>query len=231
MANSYKRIDAHLSSLGYCSRSEAKKFLRIYELCINENRVFDPSIKAYHDDITINGEAIDPETITILLNKPSGFICSHNDAGSLIYALIPNRWNRRNPKIATIGRLDVDTTGAIILTDDGALNHKLSSPKSDVSKVYEATLAVPLNGDEAEIFASGELMLNGEKKPLLPATLEVLTPTHVKLEICEGKYHQVKRMFAAVGNRVLTLHRVSFDGFGIEDLKEGTYKTISYTKK
>ena len=226
MGNSYKRVDAHLSSLGYCTRSEAKKFLRIYELYVKDTRVFDPSIKAYHNDIKVNNEPLDPETITILLNKPSGFICSHNDAGSLIYTLIPNRWNRRNPKIATIGRLDVDTTGAIILTDDGALNHKLSSPKSDVSKVYEATLAVPLNGEEKKIFASGELMLNGEKKPLLPATLEVLGETHVRLEICEGKYHQVKRMFAAVGNRVLTLHRVSFGGFTVEDLKEGEYKFI-----
>jgi 16S rRNA pseudouridine516 synthase len=231
MANSYKRIDAHLSSLGYCTRSEAKKFLRIYELCINDKRVFDTSIKAYHDDITINKEAIDPETITVLLNKPAGFICSHNDAGSLIYALIPNRWNRRNPKVSTIGRLDVDTTGAILLTDDGALNHKLSSPKSDVIKIYEATLAVPLKGDEVQIFASGELMLNGEKKPLLPAVLEVISPTHVRLEICEGKYHQVKRMFGAVGNRVLTLHRVKFDTFDVEDLKEGTYKFVSYEKK
>lgn len=226
MQNSYKRIDAHLSSLGYCTRSEAKKFLRIYELCVKDTRVFDPSIKAYHNDIKVNNEALDPETITILLNKPSGFICSHNDAGSLIYALIPQRWNRRNPKISTIGRLDVDTTGAIILTDDGALNHKLSSPKSDVSKVYEATLAVPLNGDEKEIFASGEVMLNGEKKPLLPAKLEILSPTHVRLEICEGKYHQVKRMFASVENRVLSLHRVSFGGFSVEDLKEGEYKFI-----
>lgn len=226
MQNSYKRIDAHLSSLGYCTRSEAKKFLRIYELYVNDTRVFDPSIKAYHNDIKVNNEALDPETITILLNKPSGFICSHNDAGSLIYALIPQRWNRRNPKISTIGRLDVDTTGAIILTDDGALNHKLSSPKSDVAKIYEATLAVPLKGDEKEIFASGEVMLNGEKKPLLPAKLEILSPTHVRLEICEGKYHQVKRMFASVGNRVLSLHRVSFAEFSVEDLKEGEYKFI-----
>ena len=226
MQNSYKRIDAHLSTLGYCTRSEAKKFMKIYELYVKEDRVFDPSIKAYHSDIKINDEPLDPETITILLNKPSGFICSHNDAGSLIYSLIPARWNRRNPKIATIGRLDVDTTGAIILTDDGALNHKLSSPKSDVSKVYEETLAVPLKGDETEIFASGELMLNGEKKPLLPASLEVINPTLVRLEICEGKYHQVKRMFASVGNRVLTLHRISFGGFSVEDLKEGEYKFI-----
>jgi 16S rRNA pseudouridine516 synthase len=231
MTNSHKRIDAHLSSLGYCTRSEAKKFLRIFELCVKEKRVFDTSIKAYHDDITINKEPLDPETITILLNKPSGFICSHNDAGSLIYALIPSRWNRRNPKISTIGRLDIDTTGAILLSDNGALNHKLSSPKSDVLKVYEATLLVPLKGDEAQIFASGELMLNGETKPLLPARLEVISPTKVRLEISEGKYHQVKRMFGAVGNRVLSLHRVSFDGFTVEDLKEGTYRIIDYTKK
>ena len=231
MTNSHKRIDAHLSSLGYCTRSEAKKFLRIFELCVKEKRVFDTSIKAYHDDITINKEPLDPETITILLNKPSGFICSHNDAGSLIYALIPSRWNRRNPKISTIGRLDIDTTGAILLSDNGALNHKLSSPKSDVLKVYEATLLVPLKGDEEQIFASGELMLNGETKPLLPARLEVISPTKVRLEISEGKYHQVKRMFGAVGNRVLSLHRVSFDGFTVEDLKEGTYRIIDYTKK
>ncbi|MGE4383093.1 MAG: pseudouridine synthase [Arcobacter sp.] len=226
MANSYKRIDAHLSSLGYCTRSEAKKFLRIFEVLVKEERVFDPSLKAYHDDIKIDKEPIDAETITILLNKPSGFICSHNDAGSLIYSLIPQRWNRRNPKISTVGRLDVDTTGAIILTDDGDLNHKLTSPKSDVIKVYEATLAEPLKGDEAQIFASGELMLNGEKKPLLPAMLEIISPTLVRLEIVEGKYHQVKRMFAAVGNRVVKLHRLNFAGFDVEDLKEGEYKFI-----
>ncbi|MDY0050954.1 MAG: pseudouridine synthase [Aliarcobacter sp.] len=226
MANSYKRIDAHLSSLGYCTRSEAKKFLRIFEVLVKEERVFDPSLKVYHDDIKIDGEPIDAETITILLNKPSGFICSHNDAGSLIYSLIPQRWNRRNPKISTVGRLDVDTTGAIILTDNGDLNHKLTSPKSDVIKVYEATLAEPLKGDETQIFASGELMLNGEKKTLLPAKLEVITSTQVRLEIVEGKYHQVKRMFAAVGNRVVKLHRLNFAGFDVEDLKEGEYKFI-----
>ena len=226
MANSYKRIDAHLSSLGYCTRGEAKKFLRIFEVLVKDKRIFDPSLKAYHDDIKIDKEPIDAETITILLNKPSGFICSHNDAGSLIYSLIPQRWNRRNPKISTVGRLDVDTTGAIILTDNGDLNHKLTSPKSDVIKVYEATLAEPLKGDETQIFASGELMLNGEKKPLLPAKLEVITSTQVRLEIVEGKYHQVKRMFAAVGNRVVKLHRLNFAGFDVEDLKEGEYKFI-----
>ena len=228
MQNSYKRIDAHLSTLGYCTRSEAKKFMKIYEVFVKDVRVFDPSLKAYHNDIKINNEALDPETITILLNKPSGYICSHNDAGSLIYSLLPDRWNRRNPKISTVGRLDVDTTGAIILTDDGDLNHKLTSPKSDVSKIYEVTLAQELRGDEKEIFESGTLMLNGETKPLLSAKLEIITPTFVKIEICEGRYHQVKRMFGAVGNKVIKLHRSKFGNFNVNDLKEGSYKTIDY---
>jgi 16S rRNA pseudouridine516 synthase len=226
MKNSYKRIDAHLSSLGYCSRGEAKQFLKINELLVNDIRVLNPSLKAYHDEIKLNGNMLDPETLTILLNKPSGVICSHNDAGVLIYSLLPQRWIHRNPKISTVGRLDVDTTGAILLTDNGVLNHRLTNPKKDIPKVYEAELAQALNGDEEKIFASGELLLNGEKKPLLPAKLEVITPTKVRLEIFEGKYHQVKRMFAAVGNRVIKLHRVSFDGFTVDDLKEGYYKII-----
>lgn len=226
MSNSYKRVDAHLSSLGYCSRSEAKGFLKRNEICINGKRVYDVKIKAYHDDMTINKEALDPEILTILLNKPSGYICSHNDAGSLIYSLLPARWNERNPKLSTVGRLDIDTTGAIILTDNGDLNHRLTSPKNAVTKVYEASLSEPLKGDEAEIFASGELILNGEDKALLPAKLEVINPRLVRLEICEGKYHQVKRMFASTGNKVLNLHRLNFAGFEVNDLKEGEYKQI-----
>jgi 16S rRNA pseudouridine516 synthase len=176
----------------------------------------------------IIGEVLDDETLLILLNKPQGYICSHNDSGKLIYSLLPQRYSRRNPKISTIGRLDIDTTGVILLTDDGVLNHKLTSPKKDISKIYEATLEKPLKGDEVEIFASGTLMLNGETKPLLSAKLEIITSTFVKIEICEGRYHQVKRMFAAVGNRVIKLHRAKFGDFSVDNLKEGEYKIIGF---
>lgn len=224
--NSFKRVDAHLSSLGYCSRSEVKKFVKMFRVCVNGERIFDTDKKVYHNDMTVNDEVLDPETLIVLLHKPSGVVCSHDDAGVLIYSLLPQRWIKRNPKISTIGRLDADTTGAILLTDDGALNHRLTSPKSDLAKVYEVTLAEPLRGDEEEIFASGELLLNGEKKPLLPAKMKIISPTLVHLEICEGKYHQVKRMFASVGNRVIGLHRVSFGEFSVEDLALGEYKII-----
>lgn len=226
MQNSYKRVDAHLSSLGYCSRREAKKFLKIFHVCVNGVRVFDPNMKVYHSDVTIDEVVLDPEKLTVLMHKPSDVICSHDDGGVLIYSLLPERWQRRNPKISTIGRLDRDTTGAILLTDDGALNHRLTSPKSDVSKIYEVTLAQPIRGDEAEIFASGTLLLKSEKKPLLPAKMDIISETLVRLEISEGRYHQVKRMFAAVGNKVVALHRVSFGEYSIEDIGLGEYKIL-----
>lgn len=225
--NSYKRVDAHLSSLGYCTRSEAKKYLKIHSLRVDGERILDVTKKAYHSEITVDGEVLDAERLVILMNKPHDVVCSHSDSGVLIYSLLPLRFQRRNPKISTIGRLDMDTTGAILLSDDGALNHKLTSPKSEVTKVYEVTLAQDLRGDEAEIFASGELLLNGEKKPLLPAKMEIITPTSVRVEICEGRYHQVKRMFGSVGNRVVALHRVSFGDFSVEGLKPSEFREVS----
>ncbi|MDY0116604.1 MAG: 16S rRNA pseudouridine(516) synthase [Sulfurimonadaceae bacterium] len=227
MSNSFKRLDAHLSSLGYCSRSEGIKFLKMFRVCVDEVRVFDPRLKIYHDQVTVDGEPLDAEVLTIIMHKPSGYICSHKEAGKLIYSLLPLRWQNRNPKVATIGRLDADTTGIILLTDDGALNHRLSSPKNEIMKIYEATLIAPVKGDEVEIFASGTLMLRGEKKPLSPAKLEILSSKHIRLEISEGRYHQVKRMFAAVDNKVLTLHRTRFGEYTLENLAEREYKIIS----
>jgi 16S rRNA pseudouridine516 synthase len=228
---SLKRLDAHLSKLGYCTRGEVKKFLKMYEVCVDGIRVFNPSQKVNHNTITIDKEPIDPLTLTLLFHKPKGVVCSHDDSGKLIYSLLPTRWQNRNPKLSTVGRLDRDTTGAILLSDDGELNHRLTSPKSDIPKVYKVTLAHPLRGDEEDIFQSGTLMLHGEEKPLLPANLKILNEKTVLLEIKEGRYHQVKRMFGAVGNRVQELHRVSFGDFSIEDVEEGIYKIINTTKK
>jgi len=225
-----KRVDAYLSNLGYCSRKEVKKFLKLNEVCINKNRIFNASTKANHKEITINGEKLDDVRLLILLHKPNGYICSHNDSGKLIYSLLPQRWQNRNPKISTIGRLDIDTTGAILLTDDGELNHKLSSPKNNIPKIYEVVVEKPLSSDIIDIFASGKIVLKGEKKPLKIAKLQILDTNLARLEITQGKYHQVKRMFAFVNNKVLKLHRVSFGSFFVDDLKEGEYKLISIEK-
>jgi 16S rRNA pseudouridine516 synthase len=223
------RLDKLLSSLGYCSRKEVASLIKDGVITHTLNLPLKSDTKVAHDEIFFEGEPLDPPAgMVILMHKPLGYICSHDDGeGRLVYDLLPERWRRRDPKISTIGRLDKETSGLLLLTDDGALLHRLTSPKHKVSKVYEATLDRPLKGDEGEIFAAGTLMLNGEKTACLPAKLTVIGPTHATLEIIEGRYHQVRRMFAAVGNHVTALHRSSFGDLELKDLKIGEYRLIN----
>jgi len=162
------------------------------------------------------------------MHKPLGYVCSHDEGeGQHVYSLLPPRWQKRDPKISTIGRLDKETSGLLLLTDDGQLLHRLTSPKYHVPKLYEVTLDRPLNGNETDIFATGSLILNGEKTPCLPAKLTIIDDTHVTLEITEGRYHQVRRMFAAVGNHVTALHRSRIGNLTLGDLKVGEYRMLS----
>lgn len=222
------RLDKLLSSLGYCTRKEVAMLLREGIITHTLNLYLKSDTKVAHDEILFDNEPLDPPAgMVILMHKPAGLVCSHDEGeGKLVYDLLPQRWRLRDPKISTVGRLDKDTSGLLLLTDDGALLHRLTSPKHKVPKVYEATLDRPLKGDEGAVFASGTLMLNGEKTPCLPAKLEVIDPTHVRLEIVEGRYHQVRRMFASVGNHVTALHRSSFGDLTLEDLKAGEYRLI-----
>lgn len=162
------------------------------------------------EDVRVDGEPLDPPApMVLIMNKPAGVTCSHDDPGRMVFDLLPARFLGRNPPISSVGRLDKETTGLLLLTDDGQLLHRLISPKSKCPKTYIATLDRPLGGDEGAIFASGELMLNGETKPLLPAEMTVIDEHTARLVIHEGRYHQVRRMFAACGNHVTALHRTS----------------------
>jgi 16S rRNA pseudouridine516 synthase len=225
---SKQRIDQLLTSLGYGSRNESKKLIASGLVTVNGDCITKPDFKAFYHDVKFQDEPLDPpQGMIILMHKPLGYICSHDDGeGKLVYDLLPQRWRMRDPKISTIGRLDKETSGLLLLTDDGQLLHRLTSPRHHVAKVYEVTLDRPLKGDEAEVFASGILMLNGEKSPCLPAKLAIIDETHVTLEITEGRYHQVRRMFAAVGNHVTALHRSSFGNLTLWDLKEGEYRIL-----
>lgn len=222
------RLDKLLGSLGYCVRKEVVALLRDGVITHTDNLPLKSDTKVSHEEILYEGEPLDPPTgIVILMNKPLGLVCSHDDGeGRLVYDLLPSRWRLRDPKISTIGRLDKETSGLLLLSDDGALLHRLTSPKHKVPKVYEVTLDRPLQGNEAETFASGTLMLHGEKTPCLPAKLTIIDASHVTLEIIEGRYHQVRRMFAAVGNHVTALHRSTFGNLTLGDLKEGEYRLI-----
>jgi len=183
--------------------------------------------QARHEDVRIDGEPLDlPPGFLLMMNKPMGYTCSKKDQGQIVYDLLPSRFALRDPALSTVGRLDRETSGLLLLTDDGTLLHRITSPKSHVPKMYEATLARPLRGDEQKIFASGKLKLESETTPLLPAELEVLDPLHVRLTLHEGRYHQARRMFAAVGNHVEALHRASVGGLSLGDLASGQWRPL-----
>jgi 16S rRNA pseudouridine516 synthase len=223
-----ERLDRLLANLGYGNRKDVQRLIRRGDVKINGEIIKDISLKVLHGDVLVNDEPLDPIELTIVINKPAGYVCSHDsNEGKTIYSLLPQRWQCRTPKLSTIGRLDKDTTGVIILTTDGKLNHTLSSPKSLITKIYEVTLASSLSGDEIEAFGSGSMILHGEEKPCLPAKMYIMDNYHAVVEIVEGRYHQVKRMFGAVGNKVVALHRSRFGDYTCDGLGNGEYIRIN----
>jgi len=227
------RLDRLLANMGYGSRREVQALVRFGEVLLDgapvtsaDQRV--PVTPELADRMWVSGARLDPPPgMALMLNKPVGVTCSHKEAGRLVYELLPSRWRARDPALSTVGRLDKDTSGLLLLTDDGALLHRIISPRQHVPKRYLATLARPLEGGEAARFASGELKLEGEDKPLAPAMLEPLSPTLARLTVTEGRYHQVRRMFAAVGNHVEALHRDRIGGLDLPDgLAPGAWRLM-----
>ena len=181
-----------------------------------------------HDQIRIDDEPLDPAAgVLLMLHKPVGYTCSTKDHGELIYELLPPRFRLRSPIVASVGRLDRDTSGLLLLTDDGVLLHRISSPRHKLPKVYEVTLARDLKGNEEAVFASGKLMLESEKEPLAPAHMTVINNRQVRITVTEGRYHQVRRMFAAVGNHVETLHRSQIGGLTLGDLMVAEWRMLN----
>jgi 16S rRNA pseudouridine516 synthase len=223
--------------MGYGSRTEMARMAKAGGITLDAAKVLDvtkriPVTPDLPTHMRIDGEPLDPIVgMVILLNKPLGMTCSRKEDGALVYDILPDRWKRRDPAISTIGRLDKQTSGLLLLTDDGDLLHRVISPKRHVTKTYRATLARPLNGTEGALFASGQLMLEGEDKPLAPAELEVVSQREALLHVTEGRYHQVRRMFAATGNHVEKLHRERLGGLSLpDDMTPGQWTLLSEEK-
>ncbi|MGA0588734.1 pseudouridine synthase [Dyella sp. KRB-257] len=216
-----------IANLGYGSRKDVQWMFREGRITDADGEVLYADDKVEHAQIRLDGEPLDPPPgMVLMMHKPLGVTCSRKDGGRVVYDLLPPRYRVRDPALSTVGRLDRDTSGLLLFTDDGALLHRIISPKSNVPKVYEATLANDLRGDEAATFASGTLLLESETTPLLPAELDVLEPRKARLTLHEGRYHQVRRMFAAVGNHVEALHRVSVGGLALGDLPAGEWRML-----
>jgi 16S rRNA pseudouridine516 synthase len=169
----------------------------------------------------------------IMLHKPAGTECSHKPSTwPSIYSLLPSPLRIRPQKgtlqgVQAVGRLDQDTTGLLILTDDGPLIHRMSSPRHHVPKVYEAGVKHPLDEQQLSRLLTG-VVLDDDPRPVKAAGAEAVAPLHLRLTLTEGKYHQVKRMVAAVGNRVETLHRSRVGGLALpDDLAPGEWRWLT----
>ena len=217
-----------IANLGYGSRKDVARMFREGLITDAAGEVLYADDRVEHAQVRIDGEPLDlAQGQLLMLHKPAGYTCSTRDPGELVYDLLPYRFRLRKPVMSTVGRLDRDTSGLLLLTDDGTLLHRIISPRSRIPKTYEAVLAEPLRGDEAAIFASGTLMLESEQTPLQPAQLEPLDERRARLTITEGRYHQVRRMFAAVGNHVEALHRSHVGALGLGDLPEGEWRPLT----
>ena len=189
----------------------------------------DCGTKASPADVRVDGEPLDhPDGVLLMLHKPVGLVCSHDGReGPDIYSLLPERWRRRNPAVTSIGRLDKETSGLLLLTDLSPLVHRLTSPKHKVPKVYRATLDRDVAPGLVTQFANGTLLLEGEDTPCAPAQLTLLAPREAELTLTEGRYHQARRMFAAAGLTVLTLHRGRFGPLELGDLPAGQWRELA----
>jgi len=225
-----ERLDRLLSRLGYGSRTDVPAWIRQGLISVAGVPARSASQKVVAANVLIDGQAMDhPDGLTLIYHKPLGAVCSHREDGRLIYDDFPERWACRKPALSSVGRLDKETSGLLIVTDDGQLNHRITSPKHHISRTYAVTLDSPLSGNEAGMFASGSLLLKDDDKPCLPAELSVIDDTHASLVLHEGRYHQVRRMFAAVGNHVTALTRSHIGALSLEETGLAPGEHISIT--
>jgi len=223
-----RRLDQILANLGYCSRREARDWVRDGRVSVRGKPAGDSGTKVDERDVRVDSEPLDhPDGLLLLVHKPVGLVCSHDEReGPNVYQLLPERWRRRNPQVTSIGRLDKDTSGLILLTDQSELVHRLTSPKHKVPKIYRATLRRDLSPELIPLFGSGTLLLADEKIPCAPAVLRIISAREAELTLTEGRYHQVRRMFASQGNEVLSLHRTQFGPLDLAGIPAGQWREL-----
>ncbi|MBQ1243603.1 MAG: rRNA pseudouridine synthase [Clostridia bacterium] len=226
-----ERLDKLIASQGKLSRSDVKKMVKSSRVTVDGAVVKSADIKVDADKsvISVDGKALNyKKNIYIMLNKPQGVISASNDkTQKTVVDLVPPELYRDG--LFPAGRLDGDTVGFVLITDDGDFAHRILSPKNHIMKTYHATLRSPLTEEDISAFKNGIELSDGTL--CLEAEVRMLEKTDepiAEVKICEGKYHQVKRMFAALGNKVLYLKRVRMGGLDLdESLEEGQCREIT----
>ena len=222
------RLDKYVSTVTELSRSDVKKLIKHGEVTINDIRATDPGqhIHPERDHISAEGIVLKPLSPRyFMLHKPEGVVCANTDGENPTVIDLIDEPNSHQLQI--VGRLDKDTTGLVLLTDNGQWNHRITSPKSGCFKVYSVTLEKVVTQTMIEQLSRG-VILRGEQKPTLAA--QVIQKNHhcIELAIQEGKYHQVKRMLAAVDNHVTALFRQSIGPIKLDsNLRPGQYRALT----
>ena len=221
------RLDKYISNATDLSRTDVKKLIKSGLVSIDDETAKSGSQKVSDDqEIAIEGSTIQLMTTRyFMMNKPAGVVSATKDhtnptALDLIY-------EHRNDQLQIAGRLDIDTTGLLLITDDGQWNHIVTSPRTDCKKIYAVELENAVNEDYHKKLEAG-IALEGEKRRCLPATMQVIDDHHIQLSISEGKYHQVKRMITSLGNEVVSLHRLQIGGIALDpELEPGDYRPLT----
>ena len=222
-------LERVLASIGFGSRKDARALIREGVVEINGEVVDNPTMEfeTRPEIIVVNGEEISTETeIYGMIHKPLDYECSarpqHHES---VFSLLPERYEGLG--VRCVGRLDVDTTGLLLFSNDGAFIHQMESPKKGIRKRYRAHLARPFEKGQDKQLLNG-VFLKGEKAPVTAKSVNKIDDTTVEIEITEGLYHQVRRMFAAVGNHVLDLERLAIGELKLEDdLTPGSYRSLT----
>ncbi|MEH6577407.1 MAG: 16S rRNA pseudouridine(516) synthase RsuA [Amphritea sp.] len=221
------RLDKYLSQVTGLPRSQTKRLIKCQQVLVNDsvNQDHGYQVKTA-DEVVLNGRLISPPGPRyLMLNKPLDTVCVTEDAE---HPTVIDLLELENIKgLHPAGRLDIDTTGLVLITDDGKWSHRVTSPRSQCNKVYRVTTTEPIPEEMITRFAQG-LELRNEDKPTLPAGLQILDSCEARVTLQEGRYHQVKRMFAATGNKVIELHREKIGQIQLDpDLEPGEYRFLT----
>lgn len=222
------RLDGFISRATGASRREAQLYIKEGRVAVDGEISRDATTKVDNRKVTLDDQHIIlPLPVYLMLHKPAGYLCANTDGQHpTVLDLISTQQHPTEP-LQIVGRLDLDTTGLLLLTTDGSWNHRITAPNSRCTKVYCAELAEPITADAITTLEKG-VMLHSETKPTLPCQIVSSSPQRVTITLQEGRYHQVKRMFAAMGNRVVSLHRTQIGELKIDpQLSPGEFRHLT----
>lgn len=220
------RLDQWLSRCGFCGRREARLWVRAGRVAVRGNPVRSPETRAAAADIRVDGEGLEsPDGLLVAFHKPAGLVCSHDEAeGPTIYGRLPERWLRRNPPVSSVGRLDKESSGLLLLTDRGDWLHRWTSPRHGHTRRYAVEVGGVIPDEMVAAVGAGGLLLKGDDEPLRPIRMTITGPGNCVVELTEGRHRQVRRLFAAFDVLVMRLHRLDFGNYSLGDLAPGQWR-------